>query len=523
MHTNISIPLAGLFVFLAGFNAWIMLTGAGASPRARKIWTQIHRICGYLFIAIFGIFCFFMLFRIRGMSDELSPRVILHMTLALLLAPLLFVKVIVVRYQKAAWGVLMALGMTIFAFAFTLATVNVAVHYLRDAERHKIQSSTVEAVIVGAVVLAAIGFFSGIRRSKPKSGTPTATLSKLAVQESQKSSDVLNLTLARIEAQSDDAKTLRFLLPRNQRISARPGQFLTFEWMIDGRPVTRSYSICSSAAQGNFVEITPKRVENGYVSQFLNDRATIGLTVMARGPYGRFYFDESKHERIVMIAGGSGITPMISMLRYIDDLCIPAEATLIYCVRTERDEFFKAELAALRTRLRKFRYVLVVSQPKTNWTGWKGRLRQEIVEREVEKPLESTYFLCGPSPFMDAASDLLKQLGIDRSKILQESFGGAVTKPAKTTVSEGPLEIKLSRSATAIHVSQEEILLDALEKNGVLIPSGCRQGNCGTCRTKLLSGSVQMDTESGLTEELREQRYILPCVSRPLSDVVLEA
>lgn len=120
MHTNLSIPLAGLFVFLAGFNVWIMLTGRGATPRSRRIWSQIHRACGYLFIAIFVIFLFFMLTRIKGLGDELSPRIILHMGLGLLLAPLLVVKVIVVRYQKAAWGLLMAIGTTVFAFAFTL-------------------------------------------------------------------------------------------------------------------------------------------------------------------------------------------------------------------------------------------------------------------------------------------------------------------------------------------------------------------------------------------------------------------
>ena len=523
MHPNISIPLAGLFVFLAGFNVWIMLTGRGATPRARRIWTQIHRICGYLFIALFAIFCFFMLSRIRGMSDELSPRVILHLALALLLAPLLFLKVIVVRYQKAAWGLLMALGTTIFAFAFTLVTMNVVVHYLRDTERHRIQSSTSEAVVIGAAVLAAIGFATGIKRSKAKSGTPTAALAKPAAQESQKASDVLNLTLARIEAQSHDAKILRFILPRGQQISARPGQFLTFEWQIDGKTVARSYSICSSPTQGGFIEITPKRVEAGYVSHFLNDRATVGLNVKAKGPYGKFYFDESKHQRIVMIAGGSGITPMISMLRYIDDLCIPAEVTLIYCVRNEKDEFFKSELGALRARLTRFSYALVISQPSAEWQGWKGRLRREILEREIEKPLESTYFLCGPAPFMEAGRDLLKQMGVEASRVLQESFGGAVAKQLPSVVGSGPLQVKLARSATTLHVSQEETLLESLEKNGVMIPSGCRQGNCGTCRTKLLSGDVQMETEEALTDELRSQRFILPCVSRPLSDVLLDA
>jgi len=133
VRTFISILLACLFVFLASFNVWIMLTSRGATPRSRKIWTGIHRICGYAFIALFVIFCYFMLLRIR-LADELSPRIVLHFSLALILAPLLLVKVIVVRYQRSAWNVLITLGVTIFAVAFTLVSINVAVHYLARSD-----------------------------------------------------------------------------------------------------------------------------------------------------------------------------------------------------------------------------------------------------------------------------------------------------------------------------------------------------------------------------------------------------
>ena len=102
MHLPMSLTLAGLFVFLAGFNLWNMLTSHGSSPRTGRLWTQAHRILGYVFIALFGILCSFMFLRLRGMADELPPRLILHVGLALLIAPLLFVKVIVARYQKAA-------------------------------------------------------------------------------------------------------------------------------------------------------------------------------------------------------------------------------------------------------------------------------------------------------------------------------------------------------------------------------------------------------------------------------------
>jgi hypothetical protein len=132
VHAAVSLPLAGLFVFLAGFNVWIMLTGRGATPRSRRTWTQIHRVCGYLFISLFVIFCYFMLLRIRS-ADELSPRIVTHLTLALALAPLLFAKVLVVRYQKASWTFLMAIGVGVFVIAFTLVAMNVSIHYLRRA------------------------------------------------------------------------------------------------------------------------------------------------------------------------------------------------------------------------------------------------------------------------------------------------------------------------------------------------------------------------------------------------------
>jgi ferredoxin-NADP reductase len=523
MRIAISMTLASLFVFLAGFNVWNMLTSRGSSPRSNRLWTRIHRAAGYAFIALFAVLCYFMLLRVKGWSDELSTRLILHMGLALSLAPLLFVKVIVARYQKAARGLLTAVGIGIFAIAFTLVALNVSIHYLRLASPHKVPLGTSLTVVAVVLVSAAIVYFSSFKQPKPKPDTKVLPLNKPAGQELTNSREPLNLSLARIESQTHDAKTLRFLLPRGQHLAARPGQFLTFEWTIDGRPVTRSYSICSSPVQTGYIEITPKRVENGCVSQFLNDRANVGLTVKARGPYGRFYFDESRHERIVLIAGGSGITPMIAMLRYMDDLCLSVGATLIYCVRTQQDVVFENELAALQGRLSKFRYVLVLSRPSSDWTGWKGRLRREVLEREIEEPFESTFFLCGPPAFMELGRALLKDLAVEPSRILQESFGGAVAGERPTTATLGSLEIKFSRSAVAYKVSPDQTLLESSERNGVLIPSGCRQGSCGTCATKLLSGRVRMESEEALNDELRAQGFILPCVSRPLSDITLDA
>jgi hypothetical protein len=168
----ISVPLAVLFVFLAGFNAWIMLSGRGATPRSRRLWTQTHRICGYTFIALFAIFCYFMLLRIKGRSDELSPRLILHMGLAFALTPLLLAKVLVVRYQKN-WGALMALGISIFATAFTLVTLNVSVHYLGNASPHKAPFVISLIVVAVVIALALVAFLRRHEQTEPKSDAAT--------------------------------------------------------------------------------------------------------------------------------------------------------------------------------------------------------------------------------------------------------------------------------------------------------------------------------------------------------------
>src|SRR5207248_4745962 len=135
---------------------------------------------------------------------------------------------------------------------------------------------------------------------------------------------------------------------------------------------------------------------------------------------------------------------------------------------------------------------------------------REILERVAEKPRESTFFLCGPPAFMELGCTLLKEMGVQPSRILQESFGGAVAGEARSTATGGPTEIKFSRSAAAYKVSQAETVLESAEKNGVLIPSGCRQGVCGTCATKLLTGEVRMENQEALNDELRAQGFILP-------------
>ena len=180
MRAAITLTLVGLFVFLAGFNVWNMLTSRGATVRGRRMWTTVHRAAGYAFIALFAILCFFMLQRVRGWSDELSPRLILHVSLALLLAPMLLAKWMVARYQKAERGLLTALGIAIFAGAFTLVALNVSIHFLRAATPGKLPAGTSATFLVAVLAAVTIPFFARRQQARPASDSKIRPLMELA-------------------------------------------------------------------------------------------------------------------------------------------------------------------------------------------------------------------------------------------------------------------------------------------------------------------------------------------------------
>ena len=533
LHASLSASLGSLFVLLAGANVWVMLHASSRS-KDHAVHTRLmraHRLGGYIFILLFCVFFYFMALRIKGAPDELPPRLTFHIILALLLVPILLVKLLIARYYRHYSSALLFLGVTIFALSFALVSMNLVPYLLGRAA----STGAPAPVSVGFVltVCSGLGFLFLHRprqrtpvgsRETPNDSTDglTADASRSEIRRHRSSS--LRLQLARIDVQTHDTKTLRFLVAAKDRCSARPGQFLTFQWQIDGQAVPRSYSISSSPTQSAYVEITPKRVPDGYVSAFLNDRAAVGLEVEASGPFGQFYFDEGRDQRIVLLAGGSGITPMMSMLRYIDDRCLRTSVTLIYCVRTRNDVIFEKELQRLRGRLRNFHMVVVLSQPDAAWNGPRGRLSRDLIAR-IEDLRTSSVFLCGPPPFMESLQKILQSLDVGPERVKRERFAtiagcGGTGAPAGLSF-QG--EVEFARSGQLCAVAPRETLLEAAEIHGVEIPSGCRQGRCGACVTKLLEGDVQMDIEEGLESSAKAEGYILMCVARPRGHVKVDA
>jgi ferredoxin-NADP reductase len=529
---NISAIVAGIaFVTLAATNVVVMLEASQPSrngtTRTRLI--ALHKAGGYLFVIVLCIMAYSMSQRLVsvGITGHLPTHLVLHIALVLVLVPLLFLKILIARRYQHSHSSLKALGIAIFLISFALVSIPTLSELLRSANTGSLGLRLATGLVVAlCLVQCALVFRQGRqpRASVESSGAPEIPMPLTPKTAHENAKSPIRLLLSQIEQQTHDTKTLRFQILDERQFRAKPGQFLTFQWTIDGQRVRRSYTVSSSPVHENYVEITPKRMENGCVSVFLNERAKPGLAVEASGPYGRFYFDETLHKSIVLIAAGSGITPMISMLCYIDDLELATPVTLLYCVRTGADIIFENELSRLSRSLPNFKYELCLSRPDPTWKGRSGRLTEEFVSQRVTDLDSPTFFLCGPKGFMDNARQVLLTLGVTRDRILQESFGESKPSTESRPLEAGTVEtVVFLHSEKVCQVSSGSTLLDLAERNGVQIPFGCRQGQCGTCATRVLSGTVQMDVEAGLTAEQKNAGYVLPCVSRAEGTVVLSA
>jgi Na+-transporting NADH:ubiquinone oxidoreductase subunit NqrF len=171
-------------------------------------------------------------------------------------------------------------------------------------------------------------------------------------------------------------------------------------------------------------------------------------------------------------------------------------------------------LEELRARLKNFHYHLLLSQPDSDWSGPRGHISREFIENTAKDVASADFFLCGPPGFIEASRGILTGLGVMPERIRQESFGRPVPKSAQPDSVETEMSevVEFVRSGKTCTVRSGQTLLEAAEEHGVDIPSSCRQGQCGTCKTKLLGGRVRMDTEEGLDPNSRAEGFVLTCV-----------
>ncbi|CTQ33731.1 flavin reductase family protein [Jannaschia rubra] len=318
----------------------------------------------------------------------------------------------------------------------------------------------------------------------------------------------------------DDGPGVRsFLLTPSDgsRVEHDPGQFLTFRIETPGGTVERCYTIASSAARDGGVEITVKR-QPGAASGVLHDVMTVGATIEAFGPSGRFGPVAWPGEAHALIAAGSGVTPMLSILRTAADRGIDLDAVLVQVAPTVADLIAGDELAVLSRCLPR----LLVTRIATRAAG-QVRPDAAMLTRIVPDMAARTVLCCGPQGFMEMVRGAARDAGVPPDRYGEESFDFSSPETEITPGTDAPLRrITFARTGRAFDCAETTTILGAVRAAGLPLPSSCARGLCGTCKTFKHSGEVVMAHEGGIRQREIDRGFILPCVSRPLTDIVLD-
>ncbi|SDT11236.1 hybrid-cluster NAD(P)-dependent oxidoreductase [Microlunatus soli] len=324
-----------------------------------------------------------------------------------------------------------------------------------------------------------------------------------------------------------DVRSFGFVLPVGQ-LRFLPGQYLTFSFEIDGVQVERCYTISSTPTRPDQLTITVKRVPGGEVSNWLHDQLAVGDIVRASGPYGQFSHAFHPSGRYLFLTAGSGITPAMSMLRAITDRSAttePVSVVFVHCARTPDDIIFRAELEDLATRYDvELAVICEDDSAAEQWTGHRGRLTLPVLFSVAPDLLDRDVFSCGPAPYMAAVREMLELIGADPARRHEESFvlgdGPEVGDDQQSGIS---WRIEFAGTGRTIDCDAATTILQAATRAGIAVPSSCTEGVCGTCKTRMISGSVDLQHAGGIRQREIDQGKILLCCSRPQQDVVLDA
>ena len=395
-------------------------------------------------------------------------------------------------------------------------------------------------------------------------------------QPRQGRSGELTVRCIQVIAETHDVKTFRFVAEPTVLFSYKPGQFVTLDLEIEGKRVMRSYSISSTPSRPHLLEITVKRVPPptdvadappGLVSNWLHDHLTVGSQVKLKGPMGKFTCADNQAQKLLFISAGSGITPMMSMSRWLCDTGADVDVIFLHSARSLRDVIFRHELESMAARYANFKLAVTTtrSEPGHAWVGYTGRLNEVMLQASAPDLKERTVYVCGPNPFMAGVKTMLQTLGLPMENYHEESFGSPKRKRAAKekgedgmtkageaegcsggnssprssptqkhhpeTAQEEPeniTSVKTTQYRVPVVVfdelgreiagDEEDTILELAEQEGIELPSGCRMGACGACKLPLLKGEVNYDDDSGC-----EPGHLLTCIAKPVGRVVIKA
>ena len=345
------------------------------------------------------------------------------------------------------------------------------------------------------------------------------------------------LKVAEIVAETAEANSIRFEIPPELRndFAFKAGQHLTLRATIDGEEVRRNYSLCTAPAEADWM-VTVKRIGGGLFSNWVGDRLKPGDVVDVMVPHGSFTteFGSANRRHLVGIAGGSGITPVVSLIKTLLREEPESQFTLLYGNRDSSSIIFLEKLADLKDRylgrLSLHHFLAEEEGDIDLFNGMLDRTRcDEAITALIGDPASvDAWFICGPGPMMDAAEGALLDRNVDKERIHIERF--TADRPSAALAAEmAQLQTKAAGATMSVTLDgrtrrvafTEANILDSARASGLPAPFACKAGVCATCRAKVTGGKVEMAARYGLTDEEVAAGYVLTCQSVPVGDGVV--
>lgn len=339
-----------------------------------------------------------------------------------------------------------------------------------------------------------------------------------------------NLTVKDIIKETENAVSIAFTVPAELASEFKfiPGQYITIRITLDGKEIRRSYSICASP-ESNELVVAVKEVENGLFSNYATKKLKVGDVLEVAPPEGKFILQTatSHQKNYVAFVAGSGITPVMSMIKSVLFKEVHSKFVLVYGNKTAEDTIFKAEIDSLLEKYPERFFVQYVFSQKILGDAVLGRIEKPIVNLILKNKFKNIefdgFYLCGPEPMVETVTNVIKENGYEASKIHFELFtstytSGAIT--AKNLDGQTEITVLLDDEETTFEMSKKQMILTASLDEGLDAPYSCQGGICSSCLAKVTEGKAVMDKNAILTDSELEEGLILTCQAHPTTDKI---
>jgi ferredoxin-NADP reductase len=343
--------------------------------------------------------------------------------------------------------------------------------------------------------------------------------------------DAEPLMCCAVVPEAPNVATFSFVSPSGAQFRYEPGQFLTLELPVPGGTVWKTYTISSSPSRPLTLSVTVKAQPGSVGTRWMLDHLVPGMRIKATGPAGIFTLPRREKKKYLFISAGSGITPSLSMTTYLYDRGTDIDVVFVNCARRPQDIIARQRLEQMASRVPSLKLVFIVEEddPYRVWTGLRGQLNQLMIGLIAGDYLERDVYCCGPEPFMDAVREMLIALGYDMEGYHQESFAAPVKTEAQLPELDdlvpdesAAASVGFARSGVTAECTETDTVLAVARGAGIVIPSGCTFGVCGTCKVRKTAGEVHMVHNGGISDDDVEDGYILACCSKPIGAIEID-